>query len=116
MNDSDFLLDWAGENGGYIEYTGLGPGAANVAEITRIVTYLRDRGYDTPVWAENVGDEGTASQIDNLKQQVLSNKLYGFDYTHGHFLFNSDGSLIQERADKLKSLYQELNKMWDDAE
>ncbi len=114
MNDSDFLLDWAAENGEYVEYTGLGPGEENKSEIKRIVTYLSGKGYDSHVWAENVGDDWTASQIDALKEQVLNNKLYGFDYTHGRFLFDSNGSLIQERADKLKSLYEELNKMWED--
>jgi len=114
MNDSDFLLDWACENGEYVEYTGLSAGQDNVNEIARIVKYIRDKGYDNPVWAENVGDEGTASQIDALKKIVLDNKLYGFDYTHGRFLFDSNGALIQERADQLKSLYTELNKMWDE--
>ncbi len=112
MNDSDFLLDWAAENKEFVEYTGLGPGSENVSEIARIAAYLRAKGHDGHLWAENVGDESTASRIDELKEQVLENKLYGFDYTHGWYLFNSDGVLIQERADKLKSLYEELNDMW----
>ena len=112
MNDSDFLLDWAAENGEYVEYTGMSSGTSNTSELKRIAAYLNGKGLEGHLWAENVGDDGTASRIDNLKQQVIDNKLYGFDYTHGCYLFNSDGTLIQERADKLKSLYKELNKMW----
>ena len=113
MNDSDFLLDWAVKNGEYVEYTGMGPGSSNISELKRIAAYLRGKGLDGHLWAENVGDDSTASRIDNLKQQVLDNKLYGFDYTHGFYLFNSDGTLIQERADKLKALYEALDKMWN---
>lgn len=115
MNDSDFLLDWAAENGEFVEYTGLGPGSENKSEIARIAKYLHAKGHDDHLWAENVGDEYTASHIDDLKSQVISNRLYGFDFTHGWYLFDSNGVLIQERADKLKSLFEELNKMWSES-
>ncbi len=112
MEDSDYLLDYAGETGEMVEYTGLTPGIENVEEIARIRKYIDDRGYGVDVWAENVGDEGTASRIDDLKELVIGNRLYGFDYTHSIYMFENDKvTPIASRMEALTELYAATDAM-----
>lgn len=114
MEDSDYLLDYACDTGEMIEYTGLTPGIENVEEIARIQKYIKDKGYEVDVWAENVGDEGTASRIDDLKDLVIGNKLYGFDYTHSIYLFESDKITVrQNRVDALTDLYAAVDELYN---
>ena len=114
MEDSDYLLDYACDTGEMIEYTGLTPGIENVEEIARIQKYIKDKGYEVDVWAENVGDEGTASRIDDLKDLVIGNRLYGFDYTHSIYLFESDKVTVrQERVDALTDLYAAVDELYN---
>ena len=115
MDDTDYLLDFAAEKGAMVQYTGMSPGSENVKELTRVCQYLKNRNFNVPVWGENVGDEGTASKISNLQNQVNSNKLYGFDYTHSAYLFQNDKKTpVTSRLDALKALYSDLNRLHEE--
>jgi hypothetical protein len=114
MEDSDYLLDYACAHNQLIEYTGLTTGVENVNEIARLAKYIKDKGSNVGIWAENVGDESTASRITELQNLVISNRLYGFDYTHSKYMFQDDGvTPIADRKARLKALYSALNQLYN---
>ncbi len=113
MEDTDYLLDYAAKYGLMVEYTGLTPGWENVREIRRIVGYLSKKKNKVDVWAENVGDSGTASRIPELQKLVTDNRLYGFDYTHGNYLFSSDGVTPDpDRKTQLTALFTAIDQLY----
>jgi len=82
MADSEFLIDLAHKVGAYLQYTGL----PNTSEIQYAENYMREHGFEVPLWGENAGDAGEPRELD---EEVLSNGLYGQEYV-GSNLFEAD--------------------------
>jgi Beta-galactosidase len=82
MADSEFLIDLAHKVGAYLQYTGL----PNTTEIQYAEKYMRERGFEVPLWGENAGNKGEPRELD---EEVLSNGLYGQEYI-GSNLFEAD--------------------------
>jgi hypothetical protein len=106
MADSDYLLDLAAEKNCMLQYTGM----PNESEVRRLRAYLDSKKYNVEMWGENAGTLSEASDPVTLARIVNENKLFGLDYTHGHFLFNDGTFEPSERMAKLKAAFKLINK------
>jgi hypothetical protein len=106
MADSKYLMDLAAEKKCMLQYTGM-PGEA---EVKRLRAYLDSKKYDVEMWGENAGDLANASDPVTLARIINENKLFGLDYTHGHFLFKDGTFEPSERMARLKAAFTLINK------
>jgi hypothetical protein len=106
MADSKYLVDLAVEKGCMLQYTGM----PNEHEVKNLRNYMDGKNYDVEMWGENAGLLEYASDPEGLARIAIDNKLFGLDYTHGHFLFNNNTFEASNIMPKLKKAFEMINK------
>jgi hypothetical protein len=106
MADSKYLMDLAAEKKCMLQYTGM----PNEAEVKRLRAYMDSKGLDVEMWGENAGTIENASNPVNLARIVKGNRLFGLDYTHGHFLFKEGTFTPSDNMAKLKVAFETINQ------
>ena len=88
MCDNPYTVQLARTYGCLLQYTGI----TGTEHLRRILTFMHDNGYaDIPVFGENAGGSRPDAEPGLLRDIILEYKLAGIDYTHCHWLFESDG-------------------------
>jgi hypothetical protein len=105
MADSKFLIDLAAEKNCMLQYTGM----PSENEVRKLRNYIDSKGYKVEMWGENAGILECCGDPDELGRIVKENKLFGLDYTHGHFLFQDGTFEPSERMAKLKAAFEMIN-------
>lgn len=108
--DNQYSVQLADRYGCYLQYTGI----TGRQELRMMRNYMYENGYgDIPVFGENAGDATSAGDIGLLVEIIEQFKLYGIDYTHARWLFESDGITRHARCDTLTSLIPRLSEYLD---
>jgi hypothetical protein len=105
MCDSGFLLETAGKEGCWLQYTA----SENADEVAHLRQYMKDHGLDAiPMWGENAGVPGAAKHPGHLADVIVDQGLYGLDYTHSVYLFDEDGITPNELLEDLGKAYSRI--------
>ena len=105
MCDNTFTVQLARKYDCFLQYTGI----TGTDHLRSILIYMRDEGYsDIPVFGENAGGSLPDAQPGLLRDIILEYKLSGIDYTHCHWLFESDGRTRSEVYEDFASIVPEL--------
>jgi hypothetical protein len=106
MADSKYLVDLAVEKKCMLQYTGM----PNEHEVRNLRNYIDSKNYNVEMWGENAGLLEYASDPEGLARIAIDNKLFGLDYTHGHFLFNNNSFEASDNMPKLKIAFEMIKK------
>ena len=107
MTDTDWLVDLAAEKGCWLQYTGVD----NRPEAHYVAEQIRQKGYRyLRLWGENAGDLGCAKDPAALADTVVTDALFGLDYTHAHFAFEDDGVTPNARFPQLRDAYARIKR------
>jgi hypothetical protein len=87
MCDLRWLARTAVEKGCMLQYTGV----ENRPQVEYLVKYMKDNGIKFEMWGENAGELRWAKDPLMLAEIIISNGLYGLDFTHSHFMFKTKG-------------------------
>ena len=112
MCDNEFTVQLADEFDCILQYTGI----TGVEGLRHLRNYMFENGYaHIPVMGENAGGSKPDAQAKLLYDVITEYKLWGIDYTHSHWLFETDGkthsdmyapfeSIVPKLADYLKTV------------
>jgi beta-galactosidase GanA len=88
MCDLRWLANTAVKKGCVLQYTGV----ENRPQVEYLVKYMKDNGIKYEMWGENAGEFSCAKDPLTLADIIISNGLYGLDFTHSHFMFKTKDS------------------------
>jgi hypothetical protein len=106
MADSKYLIDLAAEKNCMLQYTGM----PNAREVKKLRNYMDIKKYKVEMWGENAGMPEHAGDPVGLARIVIENKLFGLDYTHGHFLFKDNGFEPGKNMAQLKTAFEMIGR------
>ena len=103
--DNTYTVQLARTYGCLLQYTGI----TGTDHLRSILTYMHDNGYaDIPVFGENAGGSLPDAQPVLLLNIIREYKLAGIDYTHCHWLFESDGRTHSSLYSEFEGIVPEL--------
>jgi hypothetical protein len=106
MADSKYLIDLAAEKKCMLQYTGM----PNAREVRNLRNYMNSKNYKVEMWGENAGMPEHAGDPIGLARIVIENKLFGLDYTHGHFLFKKNSFEPGKNMPQLKTAFEMIQR------